>query len=63
MVKVGTLHCFVYVFEFRISVSMYFLLPGYNYEVEGTRSFDGTVVAIGSIGEAFYNGLWAYDGW
>ena len=53
----------MYVFEFRISVSMYFLLPGYNYEVEGTRSFDGTVVAIGSIGEAFYNGLWAYDGW
>ena len=36
---------------------------GYNYEVESSRSFDGTVVAIGSIGEAFYNGLWAYDGW
>lgn len=41
-------------------------IVGYTYEVDGSRSFEAVVentVAIGSIGEAFYNGLWAYDGW
>lgn len=41
----------------------YFYILGHNYEVDSGRSFDGTVLAVGSIGEAFYNGLWAYDGW
>ena len=40
-----------------------FYILGYNYEVAGSRSFDGTVLQVGLIGEAFYNGLWAYDGW
>ncbi|XP_033478443.2 b(0,+)-type amino acid transporter 1 isoform X1 [Epinephelus lanceolatus] len=26
-------------------------------------AFDGTSTSIGAIGLAFYNGLWAYDGW
>lgn len=27
------------------------------------NSFDGTKLSVGSISLAFYNGLWAYDGW
>ncbi|XP_069757895.1 b(0,+)-type amino acid transporter 1 [Narcine bancroftii] len=27
------------------------------------NSFDGSQTSFGSIGLAFYNGLWAYDGW
>ncbi|XP_049899796.1 b(0,+)-type amino acid transporter 1 isoform X2 [Epinephelus moara] len=26
-------------------------------------AFDGTSTSVGAIGLAFYNGLWAYDGW
>ncbi|XP_070686140.1 b(0,+)-type amino acid transporter 1 isoform X2 [Pempheris klunzingeri] len=28
-----------------------------------SNAFDGTSTSIGAIGLAFYNGLWAYDGW
>ncbi|XP_034044228.1 b(0,+)-type amino acid transporter 1 [Thalassophryne amazonica] len=28
-----------------------------------SNAFDGTSVSFGAIGLAFYNGLWAYDGW
>ncbi|XP_031702543.1 b(0,+)-type amino acid transporter 1 isoform X1 [Anarrhichthys ocellatus] len=28
-----------------------------------SNAFDGTSPSIGAIGLAFYNGLWAYDGW
>ncbi|XP_029464265.1 B(0,+)-type amino acid transporter 1 [Rhinatrema bivittatum] len=28
-----------------------------------TNSFDGAKVTVGSVSLAFYNGLWAYDGW
>uniref|UniRef100_A0A8C2WS12 b(0,+)-type amino acid transporter 1 n=1 Tax=Cyclopterus lumpus TaxID=8103 RepID=A0A8C2WS12_CYCLU len=28
-----------------------------------SNAFDGTSSSIGAIGLAFYNGLWAYDGW
>ena len=49
------------VFESNLNDHVVFL--GYNYEVDGSRSFDGTVLVVGTIGEAFYNGLWAYDGW
>lgn len=28
-----------------------------------TDAFDGTSSSVGGIGLAFYNGLWAYDGW
>uniref|UniRef100_A0A7N6BKK2 b(0,+)-type amino acid transporter 1 n=1 Tax=Anabas testudineus TaxID=64144 RepID=A0A7N6BKK2_ANATE len=28
-----------------------------------TNAFDGTAQSFGAIGLAFYNGLWAYDGW
>ncbi|XP_059856426.1 B(0,+)-type amino acid transporter 1 isoform X1 [Delphinus delphis] len=27
------------------------------------NSFEGTKLSLGAIGLAFYNGLWAYDGW
>uniref|UniRef100_A0A8D1TQJ5 b(0,+)-type amino acid transporter 1 n=2 Tax=Sus scrofa TaxID=9823 RepID=A0A8D1TQJ5_PIG len=27
------------------------------------NSFEGTKLSVGAIGLAFYNGLWAYDGW
>lgn len=40
-----------------------YVVAGFNYEVSASRSFDGTVMSAGMIGEAFYNGLWAYDGW
>lgn len=28
-----------------------------------SNAFDGTSPSVGAIGLAFYNGLWAYDGW
>ncbi|XP_054472040.1 b(0,+)-type amino acid transporter 1 [Anoplopoma fimbria] len=28
-----------------------------------SNAFDGTSASVGGIGLAFYNGLWAYDGW
>ncbi|XP_074522493.1 b(0,+)-type amino acid transporter 1 isoform X2 [Halichoeres trimaculatus] len=28
-----------------------------------SNAFDGSTTSFGSIGLAFYNGLWAYDGW
>ncbi|XP_038556749.1 b(0,+)-type amino acid transporter 1 isoform X3 [Micropterus salmoides] len=28
-----------------------------------SNAFDGTSSSVGAIGLAFYNGLWAYDGW
>uniref|UniRef100_A0A3P8PMU3 b(0,+)-type amino acid transporter 1 n=1 Tax=Astatotilapia calliptera TaxID=8154 RepID=A0A3P8PMU3_ASTCA len=28
-----------------------------------SNAFDGTATSFGAIGLAFYNGLWAYDGW
>ncbi|XP_049575006.1 b(0,+)-type amino acid transporter 1 [Syngnathus scovelli] len=28
-----------------------------------SNAFDGKAVSVGGIGLAFYNGLWAYDGW
>eukprot|EP00064_Thunnus_orientalis_P012228 superscaffoldBa00001851_g12262 len=28
-----------------------------------SNAFDGTSSSVGTIGLAFYNGLWAYDGW
>ncbi|XP_069546369.1 b(0,+)-type amino acid transporter 1 isoform X1 [Brachyistius frenatus] len=28
-----------------------------------SNAFDGSSTSVGSIGLAFYNGLWAYDGW
>ncbi|KAM8876802.1 b(0,+)-type amino acid transporter 1 [Synchiropus picturatus] len=28
-----------------------------------SNSFEGTATSFGAIGLAFYNGLWAYDGW
>ncbi|XP_071346123.1 b(0,+)-type amino acid transporter 1 [Trachinotus anak] len=28
-----------------------------------SNAFDGTTSSVGAIGLAFYNGLWAYDGW
>ena len=38
---------------------------GHTTEIDGSHSFTGTatVSEIGLIGQAFYNGLWAYDGW
>ncbi|XP_028410019.1 b(0,+)-type amino acid transporter 1-like isoform X1 [Dendronephthya gigantea] len=41
------------------------LFQGYTTELDGKHSFSGTatVSEIGLIGQAFYNGLWAYDGW
>lgn len=27
------------------------------------NSFEGTKLSVGAISLAFYNGLWAYDGW
>lgn len=27
------------------------------------NSFEGSQTSVGSISLAFYNGLWAYDGW
>jgi hypothetical protein len=27
------------------------------------NSFEGTQTSVGAISLAFYNGLWAYDGW
>lgn len=28
-----------------------------------SNAFDGSTTSVGAIGLAFYNGLWAYDGW
>ncbi|XP_018522493.1 b(0,+)-type amino acid transporter 1 [Lates calcarifer] len=28
-----------------------------------SNAFDGTSTSLGAVGLAFYNGLWAYDGW
>ncbi|XP_030211795.1 b(0,+)-type amino acid transporter 1 isoform X2 [Gadus morhua] len=40
-------------------VVMFFIGPTTNFE----NSFEGTNVGVGSIGIAFYQGLWSYDGW
>jgi amino acid transporter len=47
-----------------LTASLYCIL-GYTTELDGANSFTGTatVSEIGLIGQAFYNGLWAYDGW
>ena len=37
------------------------LYTGYTESFQ--NSFSGTTSRIGLVGFAFYNGLWAYDGW
>ena len=37
------------------------LLSGFTQSFE--ISFENTESKIGIVGFAFYNGLWAYDGW
>ena len=46
------LHCFLFVSLFCAGFTGSF-----------GNSFSGTTNRIGVIGFAFYNGLWAYDGW
>ncbi|XP_059907857.1 b(0,+)-type amino acid transporter 1 isoform X2 [Gadus macrocephalus] len=53
-VKVAALGCII-----AGGVVMFFIGPTTNFE----NSFEGTNVGVGSIGIAFYQGLWSYDGW
>lgn len=43
--------------------NFYFHFEGHTSELDASHSFSGTTKSIGLIGTAFYNGLWAYDGW
>lgn len=42
-------------------LTFYALLSGFTQSFE--NSFENTESKIGIVGFAFYNGLWAYDGW
>lgn len=41
--------------------TVFFLCAGFTQSFE--NSFENTELKIGIVGFAFYNGLWAYDGW
>lgn len=47
--------------EFHYGSVIYDLFAGKTENFED--SFKDSKISVGSIGLAFYNGLWAYDGW
>ncbi|XP_061670422.1 b(0,+)-type amino acid transporter 1-like isoform X2 [Syngnathoides biaculeatus] len=44
-----------------VAAGVVFLAQGKTENL--SNAFDGKSVSVGGIGLAFYNGLWAYDGW
>lgn len=52
--------CLILTFNIYLCIVMC-LCPGKTETL--SNAFDGTSSSVGAIGLAFYNGLWAYDGW
>lgn len=58
--KKKLMKCLIVTIDIYICIVVY-LCPG-NTETF-SNAFEGTSSSFGAIGLAFYNGLWAYDGW